>query len=105
MTQQYLAGELSLLLAQLRAAATDEASARDVFGLRREAETLPLSALVSVTIRAIARADLMCWDSVARGDTAAFDRQAAAAAKLHEFGVCAGLLAGVSLSQPPSSKR
>jgi hypothetical protein len=36
MTQQYLAGQLLLLLAQLRAAATDEASASDVFGLRRE---------------------------------------------------------------------
>lgn len=92
MTQQYLAGELSLLLAQLRAAATDEASARDVDGLRREAETLPLSALVSLTVRAITHADLMCWDSVARGDVTAFSRQAAASAKLYEFGVCAGLL-------------
>jgi hypothetical protein len=92
MTQQYLAGELSLLLAQLRAAATDDVSARDVDRLRREAETMPLGALVSVTVRAIARADAMCWDSVARGDTTAFSRQAAAAAAIHEFGVCARLL-------------
>lgn len=92
MTQQYLAGELSLLLAQLRAAATDEASARGVDRLRREAETMPRSALASVTVRAIACADVMCWDSVAQGDTAAFSRQAAAAATIHEFGVCARLL-------------
>jgi hypothetical protein len=105
MTQQYLAGELSLLLAQLRTAATDEASACGVDRLRREAETMPLSALASVTVRAIACADVMCWGSVAQGDTTTFDRQAAAAAKLHEFGVCAGLLAEVSFSQPPSSER
>jgi hypothetical protein len=30
MTQQYLAGELSMILAELQAVATDEASARDV---------------------------------------------------------------------------
>ncbi|MEU4287230.1 hypothetical protein AB0E63_03330 [Kribbella sp. NPDC026596] len=92
MTQQYLAGELSLLLAQLRAVATDEASARDLDRLRREAESMPLNTLASVTVRAIARADGMCWGSVARGDTAAFSRQAAAAAAIHEFGVCAHLL-------------
>ena len=92
MTQQYIAGELSLLLAQLRMAATTEASARDVAGLRQEAETLPLGALFSVTARAIALADVMCWGSVARGDTATFSRQATAAAELYEFGLCAGLL-------------
>jgi hypothetical protein len=92
MTQQYVAGELSLLLAQLRTVATNEASVRDVTGLRREAETLPPASLISVTVRAIALADRMCWDSIAQGDTAAFDRQAAASATLHEFGVCAGLL-------------
>jgi hypothetical protein len=92
MTQHYVAGELSLLLAQLRAVATNEASAGCIACLRAEAETLPLTALISVTIRAIALADVMCWDSVARGDTAAFSRQAAASAELYEFGVCAGLL-------------
>jgi hypothetical protein len=92
MTQQYVAGELSLLLAQLRAVATNEESGWDVGGLRRQAETLPLTALSSVTVRALALADVMCWDSVAHGDTAAFSRQAAASADLYEFGVCAGLL-------------
>jgi hypothetical protein len=92
MTQQYVAGELSLLLAQLRAVATNPVSARGVAGLRREAETLPPTALASVAVRAMALGDRMCWDSIACGDTAAFDHQAAACATLHEFGVCAGLL-------------
>ena len=92
MTQQYLAGELSLLLAQLRSVATDDGSAQDLAGLRREAETLPPTALSSVATRAIALADQICWDSIARGDAAAFSHQAEAAARLHEFGVCAQLL-------------
>lgn len=39
MTQQYLAGEFSLLLAQLQAVATDPSSARTLARLRREVET------------------------------------------------------------------
>ena len=46
----------------------------------------------SVTVRALALAESLCWDSLNRGDTAAFTRQAAVCAELHEFGVCAGLL-------------
>lgn len=92
MTQQYLAGELSLRLAQLQAVATNQVTAGDVAGLRREAETLPLDALTSVAVRALRLTDVLCWDSVARGDVAAFSRQAAASAELYEFGVCAGLL-------------
>lgn len=92
MTQQYVAGEMSLLLAHLRAVATDADSARRVDRIRREAETMPLSALVSVAVRAMALADAMCWDSVARGDAAGFSRLADASARLYEFGVCAGLL-------------
>jgi hypothetical protein len=45
-----------------------------------------------VTVRALALTDGLCWDSLNRGDTAAFTRQAAVCAELHEFGVCAGLL-------------
>ncbi|NUR97276.1 MAG: hypothetical protein HOV67_18705, partial [Kribbellaceae bacterium] len=52
MTQQYVAGELSALLARLRAAAVSEESARDVAELRREVEMMPLSALASVAVRA-----------------------------------------------------
>ncbi len=76
MTQQYLAGELSLLLARLQATATDR----------------PLTALTSVVVRALALTDRLCWGSLQRGDTAAFTCQAAACAELREFGLCAGLL-------------
>ena len=92
MTQQYLAGELSLLLAQVQAVATSRASAQDVAHLRREAEAGPLRALTSVAARAFELTDGLCWDALDRGDTAAFVRQAAVCAELHEFGVCSGLL-------------
>ncbi len=92
MTQQYLAGELSLLLAQLRAVTTGQERVAEVLRLRREAETLPVVALRCVTARALNLGEALCWDSVTRGDTAAFCRQAAVSAQLYEFGVCAGLL-------------
>jgi hypothetical protein len=42
--------------------------------------------------RALALTEGLCWDSLNRGDTAAFARQAAVCAELHDFGACAGLL-------------
>ena len=93
MTQQYIAGELSILLASLQAVAADETAARDVAGLRREAETWPVAALTRVVVRALALDDSLCWNSLARGDEAAFIRQALVGADLREFSVCAGLLA------------
>ena len=92
MTRQYLAGELSVVLGHLQAAATTEASTRDAWSLRHAAETEPIPALRSVTVRALALAEGLCWDSLNRGDTSAFTRQAAVCAELHEFGVCACLL-------------
>ena len=92
MTQQYLAGELSSLLGELQTVATNAASARDLARLRHEAETWPLPALSSVAVRALVLTDDLCWDSLTRADAAAFARQAALGAELHEFGVCAGLL-------------
>ena len=92
MTQQYLAGEMSLLLARLQAVATHQASARDVTRLRHETECGPLTALGSVAIRALALTDTLCWESLCRGDTTAFARQAMVCAELREFGVCAGLI-------------
>lgn len=94
MTQQYVAGELSLLLGELQTVATDQAWARDLARLRREAETWPVPALWSVASRALVVTDGLCWDSLARADAATFDRQAALGAELHEFGICAGLLDG-----------
>jgi hypothetical protein len=92
MTQQYLAGELSVLLARLQAAATNQAAVRDVAQLRREVETGPVTALPSVVMRALALTDGLCWDSLERGDPAAFTCQAVICAELRDFGVCARLL-------------
>lgn len=92
MTRQYLAGELSVLLTHLYAAANTEAAWREAWSLRHAAETGPISALGWVTVRALALADDLCWDSLNRGDTAAFTRQAAVCDELREFGVCADLL-------------
>jgi hypothetical protein len=94
MTRQYLAGELSVLLGHLQAATTTEASGRDAWSLRRAAETEPITVLGLVTIRALALAERLCWDSLDRGDIAAFNRQAAVCAELHDFGVFAGWLNG-----------
>jgi hypothetical protein len=92
MTQQYLAGELSLLLAQLQAVAANTAWARDLTRLRQEAETMPLMTLSLVAEAALEVADDVCWDSLERGDIAAFVRQATICAELWQFGVCADLL-------------
>ena len=91
MTQQYLAGEFSLLLAQLQAV-TDPSSARALARLRREVETHPPAALAVELIRTLEVTDELCFDSLARGDVKAFDCQAATVAQLREIGVCAGLL-------------
>lgn len=92
MTQQYLLGELSLILGELQAVATNEAAVRDVVRLRQEAETTPPAALAPVVVRAVELTDRVCWDALTRGETAAFIREATICAELWEFGVCAGLL-------------
>jgi hypothetical protein len=92
MTQQYLAGELSVLLGHLQAVTTTEAAACEAACLRDAAETEPIWALRWVTVRALALTERLCWESLTGGDTAAFTRRAAVCAELHEFGVCAGLL-------------
>ena len=92
MTQQYLAGELSVLLERVEAVTTTDATRCRACSLRHEAETEPVQALGWVTVRALALTERLCWDSLNRGDTATFTRQAAAGAALYEFGVCAGLL-------------
>ena len=92
MTQQYLAGELSVLLSHVQAVTTSEAARCAAWSLRQAAENEPVQALRGVTVRALALTERLCWDSLSRGDTAAFTRQAAAGAALREFGVCASLL-------------
>ena len=90
MTGRYLIGELSVRLEQLQATAGQAAG--DVADLRRQVEASPVTWLASETIQALALADRLCWDSLSRGDTSAFARQAAISADLHLFGVCARLL-------------
>ena len=92
MTQQYLTGELSMRLAQLQTVAINRAFAHAIAHLRQEAETSRPSALGAVLISTLEVTDRLCWDSLARGDVTAFNSQAASAAELHEFGVCAGML-------------
>jgi hypothetical protein len=92
MTQQYLVGELSLILGELQVVATTEAVVHDVVRLRREAETTPPAALGPVVVRAVTLIDRLCWDALTRGETAAFISEAAICAELRELGVCAGLL-------------
>jgi len=90
-THQYLIGELSVRLGDLQAA-TRKTAAGDVARLRRQVGSGPLAALSRATARALALADSLCWESLTRGDTAAFARQSAVSADLRLFGACAGLL-------------
>lgn len=92
MTQQYLAGELSVLLAEMQTTVNDQAAARTTARLRGEAETLPVTALAAVAARALDLINAACWESVASGDTTAFHRQVVVAGQLYDFGICAGLL-------------
>lgn len=92
MTQQYLAGELSVLLSHLQAVTTAEAAGRDAFSLRHAAETEPVQRLCWMTVRAMALAERLGWDSLSHGDAAAFTRQAAVCAELRDLGVFASLL-------------
>jgi len=99
-TEQYLVGELSVLLARLQAVTADTDLAASVARLRREAELRAPWDLVDVERRALSVADDVCWQSLARGDLAAFERQAAIASQLLEFGVCSGVLRDASLVDP-----
>ena len=92
MTQQYLAGELSLLLARLPAVATSDASVGAAVRLRQRAETVPVAELAFVVLRALELTDSLCWESLQRGEIGAFSPQAALGAEIHQFGVCASLL-------------
>jgi hypothetical protein len=99
MTQQYVAGELSLLLAEVQGLATEHVCADAARLLRWDAETMPRAALGAVALGGVRLVDVLCWCSLAAGDVAAFERQAEVGARLFEFGVCAGLLDEVSSSR------
>ncbi len=90
MIQEYLIGELSVRLERLQAATSTPAD--DVALLRHQVETSPITLLAAETVSALALADRLCWDSLSRGDIAAFARQAPICADLRLFGVCARLI-------------
>jgi len=101
MTRQYLAGELSVLLERLQAAAS-VTRAGQVVELRHRVESCPVSWLAEAVSRAMALANNLCWDSLARGDAAGFASQATVSADLRQFGICSALLPeDESLSHPP----
>lgn len=90
MTQNYLIGELSARLERLQSASASTAA--DLARLRQRVEARPAAELRAATAQALALADRSCWDSLSKGDTAAFDRQAAISADLRVFSICARLL-------------
>ena len=90
MVQEYLIGELSVLLERLQSASPPPA--RDLARLRHQVETGPAGRLAGEAAQALALADQLCWDSLSRGDAGMFGRQAAICADLHLFGTCARLL-------------
>jgi hypothetical protein len=89
-TQQYLYGELSLLLGQLQDVMVAKAGASEIAELRQYVEAG--SVLTSATLRALKLADQACWESLGRGDVSRFSRQAAVSSRLWDFGVCAGFI-------------
>jgi len=91
MTRQYLIGELSAVLGELEDV-THGVSRGEVARLRHEAERVPLTALTSVTERALGLIDRLCRDSLDRGDATAFAFQSTIGAELRDFGICARLL-------------
>lgn len=92
MTQQYLGGELSLLLGQLQAFVTSAPLVSEVAHLRHRAEAGQRSALTSACLDALHLADRVCWVSLTEGDLVGFANQASVCAQLWEFGLCSGLI-------------
>ena len=90
-TQQYLIGELSLLLSDVAVVAGTDADIEDARRLRRWAETSAPEDLTPVVAAALCLTDVLCVTSLSRGDTAAFTAQVDVSRRLYEFGVCSGL--------------
>jgi hypothetical protein len=85
MTRQYLIGELTVRLERLQA--TTGQAVPELARLRAQVETGPVTGLASATVRAMALADELCWDSLSRGDAAAFAAQATILAELRQFDI------------------
>jgi hypothetical protein len=90
MTQQYIVGEFSSLLADLEPAPGECVAA--VARLRREVEHAPVWGLGPLAHEAMSLTDVVCWAALEGGDENNFCRYAATAAALREFTGNAGLL-------------
>jgi hypothetical protein len=90
MTQQYIAGQLSSLLAELELASGERLIAVDE--LRREVEVSPPSMLSRLVREAMDLTDQACWAALEHGDASGFHRYSKIAVALREFGVNSGLL-------------
>jgi hypothetical protein len=90
-TQQYIVGELSVRIAELRLGRSSPLEAA-VQELQRRVERAPFWSLAALVCQAIDVADTACWGLLEGGDVEAFRQEAARAADLREFASCAGLL-------------
>jgi hypothetical protein len=91
MTQQYIVGEFSSLLAELQPvpSASLGNALRD---LRRDVELGPLPVLPRLAQEAMTLTDMICWVALEQGDLSGFSRCVGAAVALREFTVSANLL-------------
>jgi hypothetical protein len=90
-TQQYLVGEFSSLLAGLQPA-PDESFGDAVGKLRHEVEFSPLRMLPRLAHEALELTDLISWAALEHGDAEGFRRCATTATALRDFAVDANLL-------------
>jgi hypothetical protein len=90
LTQPYIAGELSVLLAGLQPATDDLRVA--VGNFRHEVEFSPLDGLPELAQDALDLTDLLCRAALEQGDADGFCRYAATATALRDFAVDAGLV-------------
>jgi hypothetical protein len=90
MTQQYIVGQFSSLLAELQPAPGEWVGA--VGYLRREVELAPLPLLPELAHEAMNLTDMICWATLEQGDVSGFCRYAKTAVALREFSDNAGLL-------------
>jgi hypothetical protein len=92
MTQQYLVGELSLMLGELEESVPDEAVSRAIADLRRTAEATRPTLLAPVLGCALVLANRVCARDFVTGAYTAFLRDLSICAELRAWGVCAGFL-------------
>jgi hypothetical protein len=89
-TQQYIVGEFSALLARLEPTAQERLG--EIAGnLRQEVECSPVSLLPRLAREALNLTDVICWFTLDHGDVCGFCRCAETAAALREFTACANL--------------